>query len=327
MATRIEKKRTTNKFADQTAISAITVVLDMLSAQLTDIAQDVEASVNGVCAGFQGMTTRAKEALSTASDSLELNNDGGGLQAFVHRVRISLDVLLRRVESSHEFSRQLASDINDIDERLELLLLFSDKLELIASNAKEAAKRHGRLNEREQPAEVIIDALREQVSVLGFATAGAGTAVRGLVQGLRTAMATTAGRAQTKAFEDKTATEQSEQTVRGIISQLSESYNKMTESLSKSATMSRQLNLDIGQAVMSMQFQDRVNQRIQHLRETIDDLTSELRPYAADADQENVQSITQFWLERMNERSTMQAERIQIPQGQSDSDDSSIELF
>lgn len=326
MATNLEKS-TSSKFADGTAIAAITIVLDMLSAQLVDIAEDVETSVNGVCSGFQGMATRAKDALTTASDSLDLTNDGGGLQAFVHRVRLSLDGLMRRIESTHEFSTQLSSDIDDLDERLELLLHFSDQLEAIADEAKEASKKHGRLNEREHPNEVIIAGLREQVSVLAFAIDGSGSALRGVVKGMRTAIATTAGRARSKANEDQTATIKNETTVRTILAQLTASYNKMTESLSKSASMSRQLNMDIGQAVMSMQFQDRVNQRIEHLRETIDDLASELKQFTGEAEQDKVESITQFWLDRMNERSTMQAERIQLPEEQSASDDSSIELF
>ena len=317
----------TSKFADGTAIAAITVVLDMLSAQLEDIARDVETSVNGVCTGFQGMATRAKDALSTASDSLDLSNDGGGLQAFVHRVRLSLDGLMRRIESTHEFSVQLSSDIDDLDDRLELLLNFSDQLDSIAADAKEASKKHGRLNEREHPNEVIIAGLREQVSVLSFAIDGSGSALRNVVKGMRTSISTTAGRARSKADEDQVATLKSEQTVRTILAQLTESYNKMTESLSKSATMSRQLNMDIGQAVMSMQFQDRVNQRIEHLRDTIEELAGELKQFSADAEQHQVESITQYWLDRLNERATMQAERTQVPFAHSTSEDSSIELF
>ncbi len=88
-----------------------------------------------------------------------------------------------------------------------------------------------------------------------------------------------------------------------------------------------QLNLDIVQAVVAMQFQDRVNQRIQHLVATIDDLAQELRPNVIDAEQEKVHSLTEFWLERMNDRSTMQAERRLLQAEQPESDLSPVELF
>ncbi len=68
----------------------------------------------------------------------------------------------------------------------------------------------------------------------------------------------------------------------------------MTHSLSNSAAMSRQLNLDIGQAVMSMQFQDRVNQRIGHLIDSIEELNAELQPYAVTSQVEVAQSLTQL---------------------------------
>ena len=61
--------------------------------------------------------------------------------------------------------------------------------------------------------------------------------------------------------------------------------------------------------------------------ETIEELATELQPYTAEANQNNLKSITDFWMQRVAERSTMAAERTQIQTDVSESDDSSIELF
>ncbi len=297
----------------------------MLSAQLADIAKDVETSVVGVCAGFQGMSQRAKDALGTASDALNIQADGQGLDGFVQRIKISLEILLRRIESSSDFSAQLARDIDEIDERLELLLSFSDRLNGLAADAKRiAAQTPGKSS---QAKDEYINELREQVSILSHATIGSGGAIKGLVNGLKRTVSNTSTRVRGKSSKDLEAAAHSERTVREILDQLTESYAKMRNSLTKAASMSRQLNMDISQAVMSMQFQDRVNQRIEHLMETIHELAGELQPYTADAHQGNVQSITEFWMQRAAERSTMAAERKHIQSTGTESDEGSIELF
>lgn len=314
-----------NRFADHTAVAAIVVVLDMLSAQLADIAKDVETSVVGVCTGFSGMSQRAKDALGTASDALNVQSDGQGLDALVQRIKISLEILLRRIESSRDFSAQLARDIDEIDERMELLLSFSDRLNTLGNEAKKVAGAS--IDSDAQSKDEFIKDLREQVSILAHATTGTGGAIRGMVAGLKRTISNTATRVRGKSNEDLEAAAHSERTVREILDQLTESYARMRTSLTKAASMSRQLNMDIGQAVMSMQFQDRVNQRIEHLLETIEELSSELQPYTAEANENNLKSITDFWMQRVAERSTMAAERKQIQPDASDSDDSSIELF
>ncbi len=109
---------------------------------------------------------------------------------------------------------------------------------------------------------------------------------------------------------------------------MSISYEKMNESLSSSAAMNRQLNLDIGQAVMSMQFQDRVNQRIEHIVSTIHELSADLRPLALSRDPDTADKIIKLWTDRLAEKSTMAAERNANGSGDSDqSVESTIDLF
>ncbi len=312
---------------DSTAIAAILVVMDRLTVQLKDIASDVENSVNGVCEGFQGMGNRARSALTTAADALDTSCDGGGLQSFVHRVGMSLEVLLQRIESSRDFSTVLSHEIDDIDDRFSVVMALGEKLSSIAETAKWASYKGrtalgGTGNSKAQWEELV-----EQTSVLAQEANTVGQAITSVVSGLSSAMKRASSRARNKAEEDSGATASTENTVRNMLDQLTASYEKMTHSLSNSAAMSRQLNLDIGQAVMSMQFQDRVNQRIGHLIDSIEELNHELRPYTAASDVELQQSLTQFWLQRLAERSTMNSERAIADAAVAESEESSIELF
>lgn len=312
---------------DSTAIAAILVVMDRLSFQLKDIASDVENSVNGVCEGFQGMGNRARSALTTAADALDTSCDGGGLQSFVHRVGMSLEVLLQRIESSRDFSTVLSHEIEDIDDRFSVIASLGEKMSSIAETAKWASYKGRTALNSSSKGKAEWEELVEQTSVLAQEANTVGQAITSVVSGLSSAMKRASSRARNKAAEDSNATASTENTVRNMLDQLTASYEKMTQSLSNSAAMSRQLNLDIGQAVMSMQFQDRVNQRIGHLIDSIEELHQELKPYTAAADVELQQSLTQFWLERLAERSTMKSERAIIDAAATESEESSIELF
>ncbi len=105
------KSQVINKVADGTSVSAILTVLDIVADQLNDIASDVETSVLGFCNGFQGMSMRARSALSHAAEVLDSSGDGG-LPAFVHRIRMSLNTITCRLQSMREFSNtcQTASE-------------------------------------------------------------------------------------------------------------------------------------------------------------------------------------------------------------------------
>lgn len=312
---------------DSTAISAILIVLDRLGMQLKDIAQDIEGSVNGVCEGFQGMGTRARAALTTAADALDTSCDGGGLQSFVHRVGMSLEIMLQRIESSRDFSTVLSHEIEDINDRFSIVLALGEKVSNVAESAKWATYKSRTALNSSGNVKAQFEELVEHTSVLAQEAGTIGQAISSVVSGLTSAMSRASNRAKNKAEEDAGATASTENTVRNMLDQLSASYEKMTHSLSNSAAMSRQLNLDIGQAVMSMQFQDRVNQRIGHLIDSIDELTHELQPYTATANKELTSSLTQLWLERLAERSTMASERALVSASVEDADEGSIELF
>ncbi len=92
--------------------------------------------------------------------------------------------------------------------------------------------------------------------------------------------------------------------------------------------MNRQLNMDIGQAVMSMQFQDRVNQRIEHIVDTIHELSTDQRPLTLASDPNTAQLITKLWTDRLAEKATMNAERAGGDgSNASPSEESTIDLF
>ncbi len=319
------KKGISNR--DGAALSAILVVLEMISAQLQDIEADIGASVDGVCSGFSGMGIRAKTALASACDALDSSTDGGGLQAFVHRVKNALEVLLNRMEAAKEFDQLLATELRETKERLSLIDRLSQKMIEVGLRASTLIpkSKYENMDEAERAEE--FQHLMEQISVVAYAANQAGKAISDIHSGIQSALDSSCKKITQKSRDDAEISRTTENRIRDILDKLSGTYERMSKSLASSATMSRQLNLDINQAVMSMQFQDRVSQRMHHLLETISELISDLRPHTDRDDKETAESITQFWLNRINQRATMASERELIEPNSATKDSTDVELF
>ena len=309
--------------------SAILSVLDTLTIQMTDIARDVETSVQTVCNGFKGMGVRARDALTAAADALNASSEGGGLPAFVYRVRMAMLVLLHRVESSREFSSQLTQEMEELTDRLDGFSELSSRLMDVAEETiKTSTRARNELRRRGVADDVMYDVV-EDASNLSHTCAHIAQAISSLVLGLNTSLEHTASRLRAKATDDAEASAASESSMQDMLDQMANCYENMSDSLASSATMSRQLNLDIGQAVMALQFQDRVNQRIEHIVDTVRELANDLKPLTTSTDIADVSALTRTWIERLNSKSTMAVERNLLVEEEPapDSEEGSIELF
>jgi hypothetical protein len=82
---------------------------------------------------------------------------------------------------------------------------------------------------------------------------------------------------------------------------------------------------------MSMQFQDRVSQRIAHVIETLEILTKRMEPVCANAPQKEVELRCSEWMREISARYTMDSEREMYSgtanPAHSNSDECLVELF
>jgi methyl-accepting chemotaxis protein len=313
--------------SESSALSAIVVVLDFMSAQLQDIEADIGASVEGVCSGFSGMGERAKAALSSASDALDSSVDGGGLQAFVYRVKIALEVLLNRIESDRNCDSRLAIDLRETRERLNLIDRLSRKMMDVGTRAADAIPQESTDDMDDEELELAYYQLKDKVSVLAYAAKEAGKAVCDIHSGIQKSLAGTCELLERKIQDDDDVAATTEVRIRELLDKLSGTYDRMSKSLSSSATMSWQLNVDINQAIVNMQFQDRVSQRLAHLTQSIGELMNDLRPHTLAIDSAESKSITEYWLSRIQQKSTMASERSLTPEQAVDTSDNTFELF
>ena len=94
-----------------------------------------------------------------------------------------------------------------------------------------------------------------------------------------------------------------------MLNELAVLHEQLVEALQSSESTSECLSKEITRAVMGLQFQDRVNQQIQHITETLDAIYDRAVPITEQVPPRKVAARLEDWREWMQSRSTMESER------------------
>ena len=94
-----------------------------------------------------------------------------------------------------------------------------------------------------------------------------------------------------------------------MLNELAVLHEQLVEALQSSESTSECLSREITRAVMGLQFQDRVNQQIQHITETLDAIYDRTVPITEQVPARKVAARLEDWREWMQSRSTMESER------------------
>jgi methyl-accepting chemotaxis protein len=94
-----------------------------------------------------------------------------------------------------------------------------------------------------------------------------------------------------------------------MLNELAVLHEQLVEALQSSESTSECLSREITRAVMGLQFQDRVNQQLQHITETLDAIYDRAVPITEQVPPRQVAARLEEWREWMQSRSTMESER------------------
>ncbi len=94
-----------------------------------------------------------------------------------------------------------------------------------------------------------------------------------------------------------------------MLNELAVLHEQLVEALQSSESTSECLSREISRAVMGLQFQDRVNQQIQHITETLNAIYDRAVPITEYAPSRAVEARLEDWRKWMQSRSTMESER------------------
>jgi methyl-accepting chemotaxis protein len=302
-----------------TVLHACLQSLPILASQLDEATRQIEQAVVEVCENFRAISQRAQEAVAGnpllhAEVRQENTGQSMGFEGLISKTRTMLSDFLQRMEQNNQFSGQTVERMQSFEQQIRSVRETLYGMDNVASNARLLA-----LNGQ-------IEAARAGRQGATFAIVAKGTAemaqhaadfsktIRGLIDGV----ATNIKDASTK-LQDRTTADNREATARRIdvnrmLDSMAAVHEEMQQTISASKASSESLACDISQAVVAMQFQDAVGQRIGHVIRSLQEMHALYLQYINYGDVPRSStgqssSQTEHWTKDMAKHYTMEVER------------------
>jgi methyl-accepting chemotaxis protein len=286
-------------------------VLEVVTNQVVEVNKDVEQSVVGVCQGFQGMARQASEAVNAASASLGIG-DGGGGKDLISEMRTVVGSLVQKMRASCEFSEMVSERLMDLEKRFVTIEKAMGAIEdlscrarLVALNGEIEAARLG-------DAGRAFGVVAQETKVLSDHAADTSNSISELVADLVKDVHTTSSDLRERAQLDLTGFAISERQAIDLLVEIDANQKQMSESLSRSGDLSSALRGEIAQAIVSMQFQDRVSQRLVHVADALQLLIDRAAAHVDPTIETVASQSSQQLLESIASTFTMESERVLV---------------
>jgi methyl-accepting chemotaxis protein len=259
-------------------------VLPVIRTQLLETSRQVEDAVVGVCANFTGMAARARETVDSATKLMDGQSGGQNatVESSLEASRRTIASLLERLERATKLSALAVSSMEEVSRSVtgieELLnqvqrIAFTNKL--VALNAKIEAVHVGELG---SGFEVVADEISRQADRSTELAGG----ISGHIQDMRGRVDSAAGDLREFLAEGRQKLDQSRNEAESALTMLWSLHQHTCESLERNTQENSRLAGDIANAVMGLQFQDRVKQRLEHAVEALEKVESAMGGSSSD---------------------------------------------
>ncbi len=253
----------------ETEARAHASIIPVLSRQLTETIGSIESSAGEVCASFGQMATLARTAAGMGA-ALVQENGSPTVSGTIQDCRAMLAHLSNRLEhSGNTYARAIhqmettSGAVRRIFTVLQELDQASFASRIIALNAKIEAVHLGALG---SGFEVVAEQISSQSARSTELTASVVTVLKNLTGAMDSATAELKELAETDRAEANRSREEASQT----LAKLEQASARMQETVSETCKASETLYVQISRAIVNMQFQDRVSQRLGHVIDSLD---------------------------------------------------------
>lgn len=310
--------------------------LPTLNGQLSETAKQVEQAVVQVCEAFSGMATRVQDSVEQSTRNLQGEDEHSearvNFQGLMETTRKTLEGTLNRVIENSTYSMRMVYRMEEVEEGMKEIVSALQEIEHIASRTKllalnttiEAARFGGQSKG--------FTVVASEITKLAARSTSASETIRQLVRRVNGDLHLAYEELRTMASADMSDAVMSREEVEKTLSIMTASNEAMRASVESAVHNSQALAQDIAQAVIGLQFQDTVNQRLLHVVEALQEMHDALTVATQGQLETMPEDLTgEKWMERMMQRYTMESERdVTINNaagGGADAADNNVELF
>lgn len=289
----------------------------VLETQLREAVQQIEQGVVQVGNSFAGITQRARDAvtqISRGEASQDATTCGSGIGQLIGGTRETMSRLLQRIEQTSELSQATVQRMLEIEQRIHSLESTLGEIDAVAANARLLAL-NGQIEAARAGAHGAAFAIvATETAKMAVHAVGASRTIRQMIGDLSTEITGASQDLRQRASADNEEASQSRGEVNRALDCMATMHDEMRQAMQQAKENSQRLAQDISHAVMALQFQDAVSQRIGHVVSTLEEIhatlcttfevaetTDSAGPVAAVGSDE--------WARRMAEQYTMDSER------------------
>lgn len=258
-------------------------VLPVVSRQLKDTVGAIESGTQAVCLNFREMASLAQSSASMGARLMEADGSHN-VNEVIQDCRITMTQLLDRLEQSGQLYAKAIAQMELVDTRVQRVFETLKQLDqssfasrLVALNAKIEAVHLGDLG---SGFEVVADQISTQAHRSAELTASVAVILTDLTKTMKTATSELRQLADT----DRDAAAHSRAGAEAALENLQFASSQMQETVAETRRVSETLYTEISNAVVAMQFQDRVSQRIGHVIDSLEAMNQALTSFESAED-------------------------------------------
>jgi methyl-accepting chemotaxis protein len=305
-------------------------MLDVMGTQLKQTSDQIETAVMDVCTRFQSMMQRARAGVTSASELLSGEGSGEStgrsresIGVLIEEAQQTIESLLQHTQHSAQVSQSAIERINrvraatdDITKSLAQLDDITIGNRLLAVNARIQAVYAG-------DRAAGFGGVANEIAVQARRSSEIVDLIRSVSGELRTISQAALTDLQTMAADDQRAMERSKQEVDRVLEDFRRMNGHTRQFIEKMTRENASVVDEISAAVRSLQFQDRISQRMAHVIGELDGLRKAFSKHT-----QNVTVDSKAVMDRLSSLYTMHEER-SVLGGSSDASlsDGDVELF
>jgi len=308
----------------KTHVAVALPVLGVMGTQLKETAKQIESAVVDVCCKFQSMADRARAGVSSAAELLSGGDDesSGSVESLISEASRTIETLLRHTQDSVAVSNSAIERIQrvqDATDHITKSLIQLDDItignRLLAVNARIQAVYAG-------DRAAGFGGVANEIAVQAKRSAEIVELIRSVSSDLRHIASSALADLQKMVVEDQKAYLKSKTEVDRVLIDFRLMHNSTRDFIARMQNESESVAKEISGAVRSLQFQDRISQRIAHVVEELDRIKVDLGAHCGGTGTDE-----QMILKQLSVSYTMQEERNVINGHAEEIDSGDVELF
>jgi methyl-accepting chemotaxis protein len=285
-------------------------VLPVLATQLREAIGQIEKGVLDISGSFEQMARRAQKAVSGASDD-QGSGDRAGVEDLARATRETLGHLLQRIEHSSQLSTLTVERMQEIERRIAGLKETLRDIDDIASNARVLALNGQLEAARAGTRGAAFSVVATETAKMARAAIAASKNMRDVIASLSSDIGACSEDLRQRSSADSEMATKSRSEVDQAFDAMTVVHEGMNRAMDQTRQDCQELARDVHQAVIALQFQDSVSQRIGHVIETLEELHGSLESALAGTEFDRATGpggAGRDWAGSMADRYTMAAE-------------------